>query len=59
MIPLITTLYAETDGRIGIEVTDSHETGPVKMKALKRAGHIVLELKMIIFLTKQKSHQVS
>ncbi len=40
-------LYAETGGRIRIEVTDSHETGPVKIRALKRAGHVVLELKMI------------
>ncbi len=40
-------LYAETGGRIGIEVTDTHATGPSKIKALKRAGHVVFELKMI------------
>jgi len=40
-------LYYETSGVIGIEVTDTHKTGPRKQKALARAGHVILELQMI------------
>ena len=40
-------LYAESGGKIGIEVTDCHRTGYTKRKALSRAGHLVLELNTI------------
>jgi len=40
-------LYHETSGVIGIEVTDTHKTGPRKKKALARAGLVILELQMI------------
>ncbi len=40
-------LYYETSGVIGIEVTDTHKTGPRKKKALTRAGLVILDLQMI------------
>lgn len=40
-------LYLETGGILGVEVTGTHKTGQRKMKALTRAGQVILELQMI------------
>lgn len=47
VLTLDSDLFCETFGIIGVEVTDTHKTKHLKRKALARAGHVILELKMI------------